>query len=148
VNEIALNANPKSPSVNFLEYTILNKDGSPSYHNNWVTDLHLEEQTVEWITRGGRARWRIENESFNTLKNQGYHPTSAMGASICRKLSSCSTSWPSSSIKSSNSPTSCTSGPEHGAVRARNTGTRSVPLFGYSYSPAGVNCWSGSIPRL
>ena len=73
VNQIALNANAKSPSVNFLEYTILNKDGSPSYHNSWVTDLPLEEQTVEWITRGGRARWKIENESFNTLKNQGYH---------------------------------------------------------------------------
>jgi hypothetical protein len=28
---------------------------------------------VEWITRGARARWKIENESFNTLKNQGYH---------------------------------------------------------------------------
>ena len=23
--------------------------------------------------RGGRARWRIENETFNTLTNQGYH---------------------------------------------------------------------------
>lgn len=23
--------------------------------------------------RGGRARWHIENETFNTLKNQGYH---------------------------------------------------------------------------
>ena len=23
--------------------------------------------------KGGRARWRIENEVFNTLKNQGYH---------------------------------------------------------------------------
>ncbi|MBH2006388.1 MAG: hypothetical protein I8H75_03470 [Myxococcaceae bacterium] len=22
--------------------------------------------------RGGRARWQIENETFNTLKNQGY----------------------------------------------------------------------------
>ena len=22
--------------------------------------------------RGGRARWRVENETFNTLKNQGY----------------------------------------------------------------------------
>jgi len=22
--------------------------------------------------KGGRARWRIENETFNTLKNQGY----------------------------------------------------------------------------
>ena len=23
--------------------------------------------------RGGRGRWKIENETFNTLKNQGYH---------------------------------------------------------------------------
>jgi len=25
------------------------------------------------FARGGRARWKIENETFNTLKNQGYH---------------------------------------------------------------------------
>jgi hypothetical protein len=25
------------------------------------------------IMRGGRARWKVENETFNTLKNQGYH---------------------------------------------------------------------------
>ena len=24
------------------------------------------------LMRGGRARWKIENETFNTLKNQGY----------------------------------------------------------------------------
>jgi hypothetical protein len=23
--------------------------------------------------RAGRARWKIENETFNTLKNQGYN---------------------------------------------------------------------------
>jgi hypothetical protein len=28
---------------------------------------------VQQVARGGRARWRIENETFNTLKNQGYH---------------------------------------------------------------------------
>jgi len=25
------------------------------------------------VMRAGRARWKIENETFNTLKNQGYH---------------------------------------------------------------------------
>ena len=25
------------------------------------------------VARAGRTRWRIENETFNTLKNQGYH---------------------------------------------------------------------------
>ena len=73
VNDVPLNADPKSPSVNFLEYTIFAEDGTKSYHNSWVTDLSLDQHSVEWITRGGRARWKIENESFNTLKNQGYH---------------------------------------------------------------------------
>jgi len=25
------------------------------------------------VMKGGRARWKIENETFNTLKNQGYN---------------------------------------------------------------------------
>jgi hypothetical protein len=25
------------------------------------------------MTKAGRCRWKIENECFNTLKNQGYH---------------------------------------------------------------------------
>ena len=29
-------------------------------------------QAERWM-RGGRSRWKIENETFNTLKNQGYH---------------------------------------------------------------------------
>jgi hypothetical protein len=73
IEQVPLNADPKSPLVNYLEYSILKEDGTPSYHNSWVTDLPLNLDTVEWITRGGRARWKIENESFNTLKNQGYH---------------------------------------------------------------------------
>jgi len=39
---------------------------------SWVTDFRLEEQNVYQIMRGGRARWKIENETFNTLKNQDY----------------------------------------------------------------------------
>ena len=33
----------------------------------------MTKGNVSKIVRGGRARWRIENETFNTLKNQGYH---------------------------------------------------------------------------
>ena len=40
---------------------------------SWITALRLNKGTVYQIMRGGRARWRIENETFNTLKNQGYH---------------------------------------------------------------------------
>ena len=28
---------------------------------------------IAQLVRAGRARWKIENEAFNTLKNQGYH---------------------------------------------------------------------------
>lgn len=73
VREVALNASPNSPMVNFLHYWLINKDGKVGYHNSWITDLPLNQDTVPWVTRGGRARWKIENESFNTLKNQGYH---------------------------------------------------------------------------
>ena len=38
----------------------------------WVTDLPLSLCNIEEFVRGGRARWKIENETFNTLKNQGY----------------------------------------------------------------------------
>jgi Transposase DDE domain len=37
-----------------------------------VTDIGLDKDTALLVTKGGRARWHIENETFNTLKNQGY----------------------------------------------------------------------------
>ena len=36
-------------------------------------DLEVTAENVREVVRAGRARWRIENETFNTLKNQGYH---------------------------------------------------------------------------
>ena len=42
-------------------------------HFSWITDFLLIPENVWDIMRGGRARWKIENETFNTLKNQGYH---------------------------------------------------------------------------
>ncbi len=38
----------------------------------WVTDLLITKSNVYRIMRAGRARWKVENETFNTLKNQGY----------------------------------------------------------------------------
>jgi hypothetical protein len=40
---------------------------------SWVTDLAITADNAMEIMRCGRARWRIENETFNTLKNQGYN---------------------------------------------------------------------------
>ena len=58
--------------VNFLEYWELKSNGKQR-HFSWVTDLPIDEFNVFDLMRAGRARWRIENETFNTLKNQGYN---------------------------------------------------------------------------
>jgi hypothetical protein len=69
---VSLNeANPEV-QVNFLQYVQTDADGS--FHEwAWVTDLELSADNVGAVARAGRTRWRIENETFNTLKNQGYH---------------------------------------------------------------------------
>jgi hypothetical protein len=38
----------------------------------WVTSLPITSDTVAEIVACGRARWKIENESFNVMKNHGY----------------------------------------------------------------------------
>jgi hypothetical protein len=69
-NEVALNASHPELRVNFLEYW-MSQEGQQTVFS-WVTDLELNPDPVEPIMRGGRARWKVENETFNTLKNQGY----------------------------------------------------------------------------
>jgi len=38
-----------------------------------VTDISIDDNNIITLVKGVRARWKIENETFNTLKNQGYH---------------------------------------------------------------------------
>ncbi len=57
--------------VNFLECRET-RPGKKEQRFSWVTDLRITETNAEALMRAGRARWRIENETFNTLKNQGY----------------------------------------------------------------------------
>ena len=49
------------------------KRKKPDYSCGWVTDLAVTVENVKEIVKGGRARWKIENETFNTLKNQNYN---------------------------------------------------------------------------
>lgn len=72
INDVPLNDNKETVTVNYVEYWI-EKDGQITYHNSWVTDLVVHEQNVKELVKIGRCRWKIENETFNTLKNQGYH---------------------------------------------------------------------------
>ena len=71
VNDVPLNASNADVRVHFIEYWEIGQD--KVQHFSWVTDLRVNTRNVYWLMRGGRARWKIENETFNTLKNQGYN---------------------------------------------------------------------------
>jgi hypothetical protein len=71
LNHVALNKTHPDLRVNFLEYWSTPLKGKPLLFS-WITDIELNIDHVEFIMKGGRARWKIENETFNTLKNQGY----------------------------------------------------------------------------
>lgn len=59
-------------AVNFLNYEQTTTNGEVQQWR-WITNLPLNIRSVEKVMDAGRSRWKIENETFNTLKNQGYH---------------------------------------------------------------------------
>lgn len=73
INGVPLNDSNQDLLVNFLEYSEYDQDGNRLKYFSWITDIRISEENADWLVRGGRARWKIENETFNTLKNHGYH---------------------------------------------------------------------------
>ncbi len=48
--------------------------GSETTRFAWITDFNIDStNVVEVATKGGRARWRIENEGFNMQKNSDFN---------------------------------------------------------------------------
>lgn len=73
VNQLPLRAGAGALRVNWLEVTVVREDtGEQVYHNAWITSHELTTETVTDVADAGRARWKVENEGFNVLKNQGY----------------------------------------------------------------------------
>ncbi len=71
INQVPLNKSHPDVLINYLEYVETSPKGK-KFSCVWVTDIELKPTTVIKVMRGGRARWKIENETFNTLKTQGY----------------------------------------------------------------------------
>jgi len=59
--------------VNWLGLTICDAKGKTLYDGAFVTLLPLTRETIVETAACARARWKIENEGFNVLKNNGYH---------------------------------------------------------------------------
>lgn len=71
-NDLPLNEKHQDVSVNFVQYIEL-EGKKAKFYSSWITDIHLTETNIIDVVKGARCRWRIENETFNTLKNQGYN---------------------------------------------------------------------------
>ncbi len=72
LNQVQLNKKHPDFKTNFIEYWETDKEGKRQ-HFSWITDIQITNDNVFHLMRGGRSNWRIENNTFNTLKNQHYH---------------------------------------------------------------------------
>jgi hypothetical protein len=83
MNDIPLHGGKKAIQVNYFQLKKLKKDANGNEvvysTQGWVTDFKITEANVVLCTKGAKTRWKIENECFNTLKNQGYHLTHNYG---------------------------------------------------------------------
>jgi len=71
-NNLALNESNTDVRVNMLYYKWTNPKGEVKIFT-WITGVKLTKSNIFKVMRMARSRWKIENETFNTLKNQGYH---------------------------------------------------------------------------
>ena len=73
LGDVPLRDGVDAMTVNWLMIEIRNAAGELTYRNSFITDLPTDRDTVVELAACGRARWKIENESFNTLKTKGYN---------------------------------------------------------------------------
>ena len=78
-NNILLNKQDVNLAINFIDYwettQWVDQWGElqeTKIHFSWVTSIPITTDNIMQLMRGGRCRWKIENETFNTLKTQGY----------------------------------------------------------------------------
>ena len=90
VPEVELNAANPDLKVQVLQSSERRGSGEDARRTfTWVTDLPLNPHNASELARAARSRWKIENETFNTLKNVQYleHNFGHGKPSTCRILS-------------------------------------------------------------
>jgi hypothetical protein len=72
-NGVPLTEGDDALNVNWCELTVTDGEGRLLYRNAFITDWEISADNVGGLVAAGRARWKIENENNNVLKNRGYH---------------------------------------------------------------------------
>jgi hypothetical protein len=74
LNGVEIRDSRETLKVNYVYLEIENgHKGKITYRNSWVTDKLVHEDNAALIVSCARARWKIENEHNNVLKNHGYN---------------------------------------------------------------------------
>lgn len=74
VNNVPIRESEPSFMVNWYEVEIFDTaKNKVIYKNSLITNHELNEHQIFKIIVSGRTRWKVENESNNILKNQGYN---------------------------------------------------------------------------
>jgi hypothetical protein len=79
LHDVPLRDGKDALRVNWFAIEIINARGETTYRNSFVTDLPVGAGTVAELAACGRARWKIENETFNVLKTKGYNLEHSFG---------------------------------------------------------------------
>jgi hypothetical protein len=74
LNGVEIRDTKETLLVNYLELEIRNGEkGKTTYGCSWITDKTVDVDNVQLLVSCARARWKIENEHNNVLKNHGYN---------------------------------------------------------------------------
>ncbi len=71
--DVPLRDSADALKVHWFSVEMFDANGKRTYHNSFVTDLPVMAGNVAELAACGRARWKIENETFNVLKCGGYN---------------------------------------------------------------------------
>ena len=73
-NSLILNGEHPDILVNYFDVVEIDlKTKEQTFYSTWITDIPVDKENIQELVDVARSRWKVENETFNTLKNQGYH---------------------------------------------------------------------------
>ena len=74
LNGLEIRDNKETLLVNYLSLAIWNEQlHKRTFYNTWITNKTITSSNAAHLASCGRARWKIENEHNNVLKNHGYN---------------------------------------------------------------------------
>lgn len=73
IQGVPLRDGKQALAVNWFAVRIVDGTGKTTYNGAFANSLVLNRENIEETAACARARWKIENEGFNVLKNNGYN---------------------------------------------------------------------------